>query len=297
MFKLHDRIKEKSYTIGSGNLLLSGATPTYSAFSSVYSSGDSFYYCVTNNTDYEIGLGKYIPNYLQRLEIITSSKPSGQIVNWGAGLKEIYVTYPAEKSVLLQNNPSLSGISYFKDSNTIDSVSGITYQNNRINSLIEFIFSDVISFSGYTVKQNAPFRKDELILSTNIDDLIFQSGEVNEFKGLNLQKAGTVFAGPIDNCGSGMCPSGYPSFRPLVSSDIPPIDADKINFLPSVSGNWIAIPSNVEEALNYLSYIFNYINASGSFVVNSGTSTNITGFLYGDGSTIESRSVIDGGTF
>jgi hypothetical protein len=300
MFKLNDRIKEKTYSVGSGNLVLSGNTPSYSSFSSVYSSGDTFFYCVIDNSNYEIGLGKYIPNYIQRLEIIKSSDISNSIITWGGGLKEVYVTYPAERSVITRKNPITNSVAFFYDDNTIESISGVYYQGNKINSSIEFLFSNFISFSGYTVTQSAPFRIDELINSTKINELIFQSGEVNEFKGLNLQKAGTVFAGPVDNCVSGECPSGYPVFRPIIESDLPPINASKVNFTPSIPGNWDLIPTTIEEGLNYLSEFIipeSGINPSGEFVLNSSTLTNLNGYIKGNGTTVYATQIIDGGIF
>lgn len=267
MFILNDRIKEKTYSVGSGNLDFSGPTPAYSAFSSVYSSGDKFFYCITNDVDYEIGLGKYSPNKLERTQVFKSSKPANAIVNWPVGLKEVYVTYPANNSVYQVNNidsqnaPSAKNFTYWYGANSISDIEGLSFDSGRVNSALEFSFSNVISFSGYSSTQNSPFKRDELVTSTLIDEVIYQSGEVNQHKGFKKQRAGTVFAGPLDNCGSGSCPSGYPMFRPLSEEDIPVIDSEKISYTPANALNWGTVPTNVEEALDFL-----IVEASGSSI-------------------------------
>jgi len=258
MFKINDRIKEKTYSVGSGNLDFSGPTPAYSAFSSVYNSGDTFFYCITNDVDYEIGMGRYSPNRLERTQVFKSSKPSNAIVNWPVGLKEVYVTYPAENSVYQVNNidsqnaPLSKNFTYWSSANSVSDVEGLSFDSGRVVSSLEFSFSNVIRFSGYALTQNSPFQKDELITSTLIDEVIYQSGEVNQYKGFKKQRSGTVLAGPLDNCGSGTCPSGYPMFRPLSEEDIPVLDAENISYTPANPGNWSSVPTNVEVALDLL---------------------------------------------
>jgi hypothetical protein len=244
MFKINDRIKEKTYSVGSGNLDFSGPTPAYSAFSSVYNSGDTFFYCITNDIDYEIGIGRYNPNRIERTQVFKSSKPANALVNWPVGLKEVYVTYPADNSVYQVNNinsqnaPSANNFTYWYGANSISDIEGLSFESGRVVSALEFSFSNVIRFSGYSSTQNSPFKRDEFITSTLIDEVIYHSGEVNQHKGLKKQRSGTVLAGPLDNCGSGTCPSGYPMFRPLSAEDIPVIEADKVSYTPLSSGNW-----------------------------------------------------------
>lgn len=258
MFKINDRIKEKTYSVGSGNLDFSGPTPAYSAFSSVYSSGDTFFYCITNDVDYEIGIGRYAPNRLERTQVFKSSKPANAIVNWPVGLKEVYVTYPAENSVYQVNNinsqnaPLSKNFTYWSSQNAVSDVEGLSFESGKVVSALEFSFSNVIRFSGYNSTQDSPFQKDQLITSTLIDEVIIQSGEVNQHKGFKKQRAGTVLAGPLDNCGSGTCPSGYPIFRPLSAEDVPVLDAENISYTPANPSNWPSVPTNVEVALDLL---------------------------------------------
>lgn len=95
---LKDRVKETTTTTSTGTYTLAGAAPGYQAFS-VIGDGSITYYAVTNGTDWEVGIGTYTSSgtTLSRDTILESSN-SGNAVNWGAGAKDVFVTYPAEKS-------------------------------------------------------------------------------------------------------------------------------------------------------------------------------------------------------
>jgi len=60
MIDIYDRIKEITYTIGTGNFALSGVVQGFSSFSSVYSNSGELFYAVTDGTNYEIGSGLYL---------------------------------------------------------------------------------------------------------------------------------------------------------------------------------------------------------------------------------------------
>jgi len=94
-----DRVKETTTTTGTGTLTLLGAATGFQAFS-VIGDGNTTYYTITNGTDWEVGIGTYTSSgtTLSRDTILESSN-SGNAVNWGAGTKDVFVTYPAERSV------------------------------------------------------------------------------------------------------------------------------------------------------------------------------------------------------
>lgn len=94
-----DRVKETTTTVGTGTYTLAGAEPGYQSFS-VVGNGNTTYYAVSNGTDWEVGIGTYTSSgtTLSRDTILESSN-SGNAVDWGAGTKDIFVTYPAERSV------------------------------------------------------------------------------------------------------------------------------------------------------------------------------------------------------
>jgi hypothetical protein len=94
-----DRVKETTTTVGTGTYTLAGAATGFQSFS-VIGNGNTTYYAASNGTDWEVGIGTYTSSgtTLSRDTILESSN-SGNAVDWGAGTKDIFVTYPAEKSV------------------------------------------------------------------------------------------------------------------------------------------------------------------------------------------------------
>jgi len=271
MHKLYDRIKEKSYTVGSGSMTLSGATPGFSPFSSVYSSGDTFFYCITNNVDYEIGIGQYGLNSLSKQKIIKSNKPGNAAVVWGTGLKEVYVTYPASNSVYsnsgLNNQlaPKNNSLSYWIDANSIGDIEESSWVSGVLSlsgifSPNQIVVKDNIAFTGFAQNQVEPFIRNELASGTNANDLLVLSGQAKQSIGLREQLTNHVLAGPVNLA------SGYPTFRPLVDDDIPEIDAVKVNYIPTTPSDWANVPTNTREALDYLAGSVEYIGGQSGFL-------------------------------
>ena len=95
-----DRVKETSTTTGTGTFTLAGAVTGFQSFS-VIGNGNTTYYTITDGTDWEVGIGTYTSSgtTLSRDTILESSN-AGAAVNWGAGSKDVFVTYPAERSVM-----------------------------------------------------------------------------------------------------------------------------------------------------------------------------------------------------
>ena len=98
---LKDRVKETTTVTSTGTATLLGAVTGYQAFS-VIGSGNTCYYTIAAQTgnQWEVGIGTYTSagTTLSRDTILESSN-SGNAVNWGVGSKEVFVTYPAERSV------------------------------------------------------------------------------------------------------------------------------------------------------------------------------------------------------
>jgi hypothetical protein len=97
-----DRVQETSTTTGTGSLTLGGAVTGFQAFSSVLSTGDTTYYTIADQggANWEVGLGTFTsPSTLARTTILSSSN-AGSAVNFTAGSKAVFITYPAGRSVL-----------------------------------------------------------------------------------------------------------------------------------------------------------------------------------------------------
>lgn len=93
-----DRVRETSTTTGTGTLTLDGAVTGFRTFSSAIGNTNTCYYTITMNGDYEIGLGTVGAGTLARTTVLKSSN-SNSAVNFGAGTKDVFVTYPADKAV------------------------------------------------------------------------------------------------------------------------------------------------------------------------------------------------------
>jgi hypothetical protein len=108
---LKDRVKETTATTSTGTYTLAGAVVGYQAFS-VIGDGNTTYYAITNGTDWEVGIGTYTASgtTLSRDTILESSN-SGNAVNWGAGVKDIFCTYPAERSMYVDGTTITPAIS------------------------------------------------------------------------------------------------------------------------------------------------------------------------------------------
>jgi hypothetical protein len=105
---LKDRVKETTTTTGTGTITLLGAATGYQAFS-VIGNGNTVYYCIAEQAGpaWEVGIGTYTASgtTLSRDTILASSN-SGNLVNFGAGTKDVFCTYPAGKSVNQDANGS-----------------------------------------------------------------------------------------------------------------------------------------------------------------------------------------------
>lgn len=98
---LADRVRETSATTGTGTLTLTGALYGYQSFAAI-GDGNATYYTIYDQTSgaWEVGIGTYTASgtTLSRTTVLSSSN-AGALVPFGAGTKDVFVTYPSERSV------------------------------------------------------------------------------------------------------------------------------------------------------------------------------------------------------
>lgn len=92
-----DRVKETTTTTGTGSFTLAGPVAGYRAFSSVMATGDFCYYTAINpaTNEWECGVGTFTaPSTLARSSVESSSN-NGNAVNFGSGIKEVFLSVTA----------------------------------------------------------------------------------------------------------------------------------------------------------------------------------------------------------
>jgi hypothetical protein len=98
-----DRVKEVTTTTGTADLTLGGAVYGFQSFA-IIGNGNTTYYAIYDSAtgDWEVGIGTYTTAgpTLTRTTVFESSN-SGSKVVFGAGTKDVFVTYPAERAVYL----------------------------------------------------------------------------------------------------------------------------------------------------------------------------------------------------
>ena len=99
-----DRVQETTTTTGTGTITLAGAVSGFQSFS-VIGNANTTYYAIVMGSEWEVGLGTYTSSgtTLSRDTVLESSN-SGSLVNFSAGTKNVFVTYPAEKATYQDAN-------------------------------------------------------------------------------------------------------------------------------------------------------------------------------------------------
>ena len=109
---LADRVLETCSSPGTGSVSLLGAVTGYQTFSATVGNTNTCYYTIADQAgaNWEVGIGTYSSsgNTLARTTVLASSN-AGSLTNFSSGTQNVFVTYPAEKSVNLDasNNCTL----------------------------------------------------------------------------------------------------------------------------------------------------------------------------------------------
>jgi len=100
---LKDRVKVSAVTTGTGTITLGAAAAGYQDFSAI-GNGNITYYTIAlqSGNEWEVGKGTVTQTtgvwYLARDTVFESSN-AGNLVNFSAGTKDVFVTYPAERAI------------------------------------------------------------------------------------------------------------------------------------------------------------------------------------------------------
>lgn len=138
-----DRVRETTATSGTGPITLAGPYLGFQAFS-VIGNGNTTYYAMIDaqNGAWEVGIGTYasVGNTLARTVVIDSSN-AGSLVDFAAGTKDILLTQPAHRSVLVQEGGSgllagttaftANGVPYASSTRTLTTGSVLTFDGTN----------------------------------------------------------------------------------------------------------------------------------------------------------------------
>lgn len=108
------RVKETTTTTGTGTYSLGGAATGFQGFVAGCGDGQLTTYCVTDGTNWEIGMGRITDAATDTISrvVILSSSNAGAAVSWSAGTKDIFCTTTAAINELMR---SRSNYYYFDD--------------------------------------------------------------------------------------------------------------------------------------------------------------------------------------
>ena len=180
---LADRVLETTTTAGSGTISLAGASVGYQGFSTGVGNGNQTYYAIVaqSGTEWEVGIGTYtsVGDSLSRDTVLASSS-SGAKVTFSAGTKQVFVTYPAGKSVYFSASGTISA-----NSGTITNVATPTTAFDAVNKQ----YVDDLVASGITYHTPVKYEVPDTTGNLNAT---YNNGSLGI--GATLTNAGTLAA-------------------------------------------------------------------------------------------------------
>lgn len=181
-----DRVKVTSTTTGTGTFTLGSAALGFQDFS-VIGNGNTTYYTIAGvgTSEFEVGIGTYTASgtTLSRDTILESSN-SGSAVNFSAGSKEVFVTYPAERSIYTDGAGSAI---------TPATASRLGFANLAQGSALS-----VLGVTGNATADNAS------IAAAADHEVLRRSGTTVGFGAVNLGQAAAITGTlPVGNGGTG----------------------------------------------------------------------------------------------
>jgi hypothetical protein len=103
-----DRVQETTATTGTGTLTLSGAVSGFQTFSSTIGNTNTTYYSISGGTEWEVGVGTVAAGTLSRDTVLSNSLGTTALINFSAGVKNVFCTYPADKAVTIDGVQTLT---------------------------------------------------------------------------------------------------------------------------------------------------------------------------------------------
>jgi hypothetical protein len=132
-FVLADRVQETTTTTGTGTVTLAGASTGFQSFAAVGNGNTTFYTIAdSSGSNWEIGIGTYTSSgtTLSRDTVLSSSN-SGSLVDFPAGTKNVFVTFPASSTLFALNNQTMTSSYAIPTGNNASAVGPITINTSK----------------------------------------------------------------------------------------------------------------------------------------------------------------------
>ena len=132
-FVLADRVQETTTTTGTGTVTLAGAVTGFQSFAAI-GNGNTTFYSIADQagSQWEVGVGTYTSSgtTLSRDTVLSSSN-SGSLVNFSAGAKNVFVTFPASSTLFALNNQTITNSYSLPTGNNAGSVGPVTINTDK----------------------------------------------------------------------------------------------------------------------------------------------------------------------
>ena len=144
---VYDRVQETTATTGTGTITLGGAVSGYQSFA-VVGNGNTTFYCILNGTAWEVGIGTYSTTgpTLARTTILSNSLGTTAPINL-SGASNVFLTYPAEKSVNKDSSGTVNILTNVPNTSTTVGTLNVgdgTYNFAQLGQLATFASSEPI---------------------------------------------------------------------------------------------------------------------------------------------------------
>ena len=284
---LADRVKETSTTAGNGVFTLAGASTGFQSFA-IVGDGNTTYYCIAGQgtNEWEVGIGTYASagTTLTRTTVLSNSsatEPTALV--FAAGTKDVFVTYPSEKSVNLDasgNATALGTPVAFTGTNITGTAAGLTAGAATVLATARNIAG--VSFDG-SAAISIPLE--------NLSDVAIGTAVVNQLLGYNGTAWTNVAPNPA-SAGTGVVfynatpvitAAGANNDVPLLTfASIPVTTAEQVITGTAVS-NTVLFSAFITVALNRLLFdagIYDFTIWAGVDSIAGGSVTTITRQIY-----------------
>jgi len=196
---LEDRVKVRSRTTGTGTFALENTVAGFQSFEAIGDGNETFYSIVDAAGNWEVGRGTYtlLDNTLSRDSVLSSSN-SNTLVDFPAGSKNVFCTYPASVATSVTTGGGLA-----TDSFKTIAVSGQT-------SVVADSSTDTLTLvAGTGITLTTEPTTDSITISNSSAELVNGSNTVSLYANGKLGLSGAIVA-----------PSGVVSCDPNVDTVI-----------------------------------------------------------------------------